>query len=123
MARRFEMTDEPWIRIEPLLPGRADTPGVTARDHRNFVDAVLGIARTGAGWRDLPERFGDWNNTFQRFHRWAQSGVWARVREALGGDADLEHRMIDATVIRAHQHAAGAEKQAATRPSAARVVE
>ena len=123
MARRFEMTDEQWIRIEPLLPGRADTPGVTARDHRNFVDAVLWIARTGAGWRDLPERFGDWNNTFQRFNRWAKSGVWARVMEALGGDADLEHLIIDSTVIRAHQHAAGAEKKAATRPSAARVVE
>ena len=117
------MTDEQWIRIEPLLPGRADTPGVTARDNRNFVDAVLWIARTGAGWRDLPERFGDWNNTFQRFNRWAKSGVWARVMEALGGDADLEHLMIDSTVVRAHQHAAGAEKKAATRPSAARVVE
>jgi putative transposase len=123
MARRFEMTDEQWIRIEPLLPGRADTPGVTARDNRNFVDAVLWIARTGAGWRDLPERFGDWNNTFQRFNRWAKSGVWARVMEALGGDADLEHLMIDSTVVRAHQHAAGAEKKAATRPSAVRVAE
>jgi putative transposase len=123
MARRFEITDEQWIRIEPLLPGRADTPGVTARDNRNFVDAVLWIARTGAGWRDLPERFGDWNNTFQRFNRWAKSGVWGRVMEALGGDADLEHLMIDSTVVRAHQHAAGAEKKAATRPSAARVVE
>ena len=60
MARRFEMTDEQWARIEHLLPGRPETPGVTAKDNRLFIDAVLWIARTGAGWRDLPERFGDW---------------------------------------------------------------
>ena len=109
MARRFEMTDEQWTRIELLLPGRADTPGVTARDNRLFVDAVLWIARTGAGWRDSPERFGDWNTTFQRFNRWAKRGVWARVMEVLGGDADLEHLLLDSTVVRAHQHAAGAK--------------
>jgi transposase len=121
MARRFEMTDEQWTRIEHLLPGRPKSPGATAKDNRLFVDAVLWIARTGAGWRDLPERLGEWNNTFQRFNRWAKSGVWLRVMEALGGDADLEHLMIDSTVIRAHQHSAGAEKKGATRPSAARV--
>jgi len=119
--RRFEMADEQFARIEYLLPGRPGDPGVTARDNRAFVDAVLWIARTGAPWRDLPERFGDWNTTFQRFNRWAKSGVWARVMEALGGDADLEHLLIDSTVIRAHQHSAGAEKKGATRRSAARV--
>jgi transposase len=120
MARRFEMTDEQWGRIEHLLPGKPGDPGATAKDNRLFVDAVLWIARTGAGWRDLPERLGDWNNTFQRFNRWAKSGVWAGVMEALGGDADLEHLLIDSTVIRAHQHSAGAEKKGATRRSAAR---
>ena len=120
MARRFEMTDEQYGRVEHLLPGRAETPGATAKDNRRFVDAVLWIARTGAPWRDLPERFGDWNTTYQRFNRWAKAGVWARVMEALGGDADLEHLLIDSTVIRAHQHSAGAEKGAASRPSAAR---
>lgn len=120
MARRFEITDEQWARIEHLLPGRVDTPGVTAKDNRRFVDAVLWIARTGAGWRDLPERFGEWNNTFQRFNRRAKSGVWARVMETLGGDADLENLLIDSTVIRVHQHSAGAEKKGATKLSAAR---
>lgn len=120
MARRFEMTDEQWTRIEHLLPGRAESPGVTAKDNRLFVDAVLWIARTGAPWRDLPERFGEWNTTFQRFNRWAKSGVWPRVMEALGGDADLEELLIDSTVIRAHQHSAGAGKKGATRPSAVR---
>jgi len=120
MARRFEMTDEQWIRIEPLLPGRVESPGATAKDNRLLVDAVLWIARTGAPWRDLPERFGNWNGTDQRFGRWSESGVWARVMEALGGDADLEHLLIDSTVVRAHQHSAGAEKKGAARRSAAR---
>ena len=121
MARRFEMTDEQWDRIDHLLPGRPESPGATAKDNRKFIDAVLWIARTVAGWRDLPERFGEWNNTFQRFNRWAKSGRWLGIMEALGGDADLEQLMIDSTVIRAHQHSAGAEKKGATRPSAARV--
>jgi transposase len=120
MARRFEMTDEQWTRIEGLLPGRPDTPGATAKDNRLFIDAVLWIARTGAGWRDLPERLGEWNNTFQRFNRWAKKGRWEMIMEALGGDADLESLLIDSTVIRAHQHSAGAGKKAAIRPSAAR---
>ena len=78
MARRFEMTDEQWIRIEQLLPGRPDTPGATAKDNRLFVDAVLWIARHRGRLADLPERFGDWNTTFQRFNRWAKSGTWAK---------------------------------------------
>lgn len=121
MARRFELTDEQWTRIAHLLPGKLGDPGATAKHNRLFVDAVLWIARTGAGWRDLPERFGDRNTTFQRFNRWAKSGVWAKVMEALSGDADPEYLLIDSTVIRAHQHAAGAVKEGASRPSAARV--
>ena len=123
MTRRFEMADEQWTRIEHLLPGRPETPGATARDNRLFVDAVLWIARTGAGWRDLPERFGLWNTVFQRFNRWANAGVWLRVMEALGGDADLEALLLDATVVRAHQHSAGAPKKRGIKRSAARVAD
>jgi transposase len=111
MARRFEMTDEQWTRIEQLLPGKPTDPGATAKDNRLFVDAVLWIARTGAGWRDPPVGFGDRNNAFQRFNRRAKSGVWAKVMEVLGGGADLKYLLIDSTVIRAHQHSAGAEKR------------
>ena len=109
--RRFELTDEQDHRIEPLLPGKATDPGATARDNRLFMDAILWIARTGAPWPDLPDRFGKHDTAYQRFHRWAQSGVLGRVMEALGGDADLESLRIDSTVIRAHQHAAGAVKK------------
>jgi transposase len=112
--RRYELEDGAWDRIEHLLPGRPGAPGTTGDDNRLFVNAVLWIARTGAPWRDLPERFGNWNSVFQRFNRWAKRGVWGRVMEVLGGDADLEWLLIDSTVVRAHQHAAGAGKKGPT---------
>ena len=116
--RRFELTDEQWLRVEGLLPGKKGDPGRTAVDSRLFLDAVLWIARTGAPWRDLPERFGPWNSVFQRFDRWSKKGVWQRVFEALQ-DLDLEWLMVDATIIRAHLHAAGASKKAAKTHSSA----
>ena len=116
--RRFEMDDERYRRIEHLLPGKPGDPGATARDNRRFLEAVLWIARTGAPWPDLPERFGKYDTVYQRFNRWAKKGTWARIMDALGGDADLENLLLDSTVVRAHRHAAGARKKAAIRPSA-----
>jgi transposase len=109
MRHRHAITDEDWDRIKDLLPGRPGTPGVTAKDNRLFVDAVLWIGKTGAPWRDLPERFGHWNSVWRRFDRWARKGVWQRVFEALQ-DPDLEWLILDSTVVRAHPHAAGAKK-------------
>ena len=105
--RRHEISQEGWERIEHLLPGRPGDVGVTAADNRLFVNAVYWMAKTGAPWRDLPARFGPWNSVFQRFNRWAKKGVWQRIAEALSDDPDLEWVMIDSTVVRAHQHAAG----------------
>jgi transposase len=107
--RRHAISDESWERIKDLLPGQAKDPGVTAKDNRLFVDAVLWVARTGAPWRDLPERFGDWNSTWRRFDRWCSKGVWARVMAGLQ-DEDLEWLILDSTVIRAHPAAAGSKK-------------
>src|SRR4051794_4974360 len=107
--RRHEITDDHWDRIKDFLPGQAGDPGVTAKDNRLFVNAVLWIAETGAPLRDLPERFGPWNSVWKRFDRWGKKGVWKRVFETLQ-DPDLEWMIIDSTVIRAHQHAAGAVK-------------
>ena len=123
MLRRHELTDEQWRRIEPLLPGRKGDPGRTAADNRLFVNAVRWIAKTGAPWRDLPERFGKWNSVFQRFNRWCQRGVWQRIAEALNEDLDLEHLLLDATIIRAHQHAAGGKGGRRHRPSVVRVAD
>jgi len=107
--RRHEITDDHWDRIKDFLPGQAGDPGVTAKDNRLFVNAVLWIARTGAPWRDLPERFGPRGSAWKRFDRWARKGARERVFEA-PRDPDLEWMIIDSTVVRAHQHAAGAVK-------------
>ena len=104
--RRHEIKDDDWVRIKDLLPGQPGDPGVTAKDNRLFVNAVLWIAKTGAPWRDLPERFGKWDTVWKRFDRWGKKGAWKRVFEALQ-DPDLEWMIIDSTVVRAHQHAAG----------------
>ena len=110
MPRKI-LRDDQWERIEKLLPGKASDPGVTAKDNRLFVEAVLWVARTGSPWRDLPPELGDWHNVFTRFSRWGRTGVWQRVIEAVSEDVDLEALLIDSTVVRAHQHAAGAQKK------------
>lgn len=109
MVKRYGLRDDQWQRIEHLLPGRKQTVGVTAKDNRLFVEAVLYRYRAGIPWRDLPERFGDWNNIARRHRRWSEGGVWERVFTYLAEDADNEYAMIDSTIIRAHQHAAGAK--------------
>src|SRR5580658_563918 len=108
--RRFGLRDDQWERIKDLLPGREGSVGVTATDNRLFVEAVLYRYRTGMPWRDLPERFGDGIQVHTRFSRWAKSGVWERVLQHLASDADNEYAMIDSTIVRAHQHTAGAKK-------------
>lgn len=109
MVKRYGLRDDQWERIEDLLPGRAETVGVTARDNRLFVEAVLYRYRAGIPWRDLPERFGDFRVIHTRHMRWSRSGVWQRVFEHLAADSDNEYAMIDATIICAHQSSAGAK--------------
>lgn len=116
MARRYALRDDQWERIKNLLPGREGTVGVTAKDNRLFVEAVLYRYRAGIPWRDLPERFGPWKAVHTRFTRWCERGVWEAVLTRLAADADNEYAMIDSTIVRAHQHAAGARKKGATRP-------
>jgi transposase len=116
--RRYALRDEQWERIEGLLPGREGPVGVTANDNRLFVEAVLYRYRAGIPWRDLPERFGFWKAVHTRFRRWAASGVWARVFQYWADEADNEYAMIDSTMVRAHQHRAGAKKKRVkTKPS------
>ena len=120
--RRYALRDDQWDRIKDILPGRDGHVGVTARDNRLFVDAVIYRYRAGIPWRDLPERFGAWKAVHTRFSRWAKSGVWRRLFELLAADADNEYAMIDSTIVRAHQHSAGAKKNTAriTRSAAAK---
>jgi transposase len=111
--RRYALRDDQWARIKDDLPGQPGTVGVNAADNRRFVEAVLYRYRAGIPWRDLPERFGDWKNIHRRFSRWAESGVWERIFRRLAEDADNEYAMIDSTIVRAHQHSAGAQKKPA----------
>ena len=105
------MTDEEWAVFKPFLASRSSQGGRPPRDHRRVLDGILWIARTGAPWRDLPAEFGNWNSIFRQFRRWADSGVWDVILEALAGSGlcDAALQMIDATVIRAH-HCAGGGK-------------
>ena len=108
---RFGLRDDQWDRIKDILPGREGHVGGTAPDNRLFVEAVLYRFRTGMPWRDLPARLGHWKSVHQRFSRWAKSGVFDRIFRLLASDADNEYMMIDATIVRAHQHSAGARKK------------
>jgi transposase len=118
---RKRLRDDQWERIKELLPGKVTDPGATAKDNRLFLEAVLWIARTGSPWRDLPPALGNWHATYTRFSRWGKKGVWQRVIDAISNDVDLEALFIDSTVVRAHQHAAGAQKKKARKRSGARV--
>lgn len=110
MTKRYALRDDQWEQIKDLLPGRAGTVGVTAKDNRLFIEAVLYRYRSGIPWRDLPERFGDFRVVHTRFSRWAKAGVWQRVFEVLSHDSDNEYAMLDSTIVRAHQHSAGKKR-------------
>jgi putative transposase len=104
---RLMLNDLQWERMRPHLPGKPGDPGRTGADNRLFVEAVLWLARTGVPWRDPPDSFGNWNSVFVRFSRWSKDGVRDRLFAAMADDPDFEYIMIDATIVRAHQHAAG----------------
>ena len=105
---RFELTDEQWDKIKGLLPPETGRKGHPSKDNRLILNGILWILRTGAPWRDLPERYGPWGTVYTRFSRWTKQGIWANVFEQISTDSDDESKMLDSTVIRAHQHAAGA---------------
>ncbi|NRT18720.1 transposase [Hymenobacter sp. 9A] len=102
--------------VAPLLSGKATDCGVTAKDNRLFFNAIVWLMRTGVPWADLPARFGKSNSVCRRFRRLAQKGVWEKLFEALKAP-DLERVMLDSTILRAHQHAAG-QKKATPSPNA-----
>ncbi len=110
-----ELTDAQWAKLQPLLPSQKPHTGRPAKDHRAVLDAILWVLRTGSPWRSLPERYGSWKTVSSRFYRWQKAGVWDRLLAALQRRADAEGRLdwtlhfVDSTVVRAHQHAAGAK--------------
>jgi len=112
---RYELTDEQWQRLQPLLPPQKAKTGRPALDHRRIVNGILWVLRSGAPWRDLPERYGPWQTVATRFYRWRKAGIWDRLFAAVqqradaAGHLDWRIHYVDTTIIRAHQHAAGAK--------------
>jgi transposase len=116
---RFDLTDRQGRRLEPLLPPQRPRTGRPNDDHRRIVNGILGVLRTGAPWRDLPERYGPVGTVSSRFYRWREARVWDQVLAALqaeadaGGEVEWDLHFVDATIVRAHQHAAGARRAGA----------
>jgi transposase len=113
--KRHELTDAQWARLAPYLPPQRPATGRPHHDHRPLLNGILFRLRTGVPWRDLPERFGPWQTVYRRSRRWQQAGVWAPVLATLpteadrAGRRDWDRHVVDGTVVRAHQYAAGAK--------------
>ena len=122
---RHVLTDREWGRLALLLPPRS-RKGRPPKDHRRIIDALLWLGRTGAPWRDLPERFGSWRTVATRFYRWTRSGLWKRILDELQriadakGGIDWDVHMVDGTSVRAHRCAAGGKGGGSARRWAAR---
>lgn len=115
---RGDLTNEQWEQLEAVLPPQKPHTGRPALDHRQVMNGILWVLRTGSPWRDLPERYGKWTTIYSRFQRWRKQGVWDRILAKLqtiksrDKQIDWEIHLVDGSVVRAHQHAAGAKKAA-----------
>src|SRR2546429_6211082 len=113
---RHELTNMQWEQLQSLRPPKKPKTGRPAADHRRILNGILWLLRTGAPWRDLPERYGPWSTIASRFYRWRKAGIWAQLFAAVQQQADARVALdwdvhyVDGTIIRAHQHAAGAHK-------------
>jgi len=118
---RGDLTEAEWRLLRGLLPperGRRNRP---ALDNRPIVNGILWRIRTGAPWRDVPEKYGKWMTVYQRFRRWSQAGVWEAVATTLAqAMADNSRHGMDSTAVRGHLSAAGAKGGLANRLLAVR---
>ena len=111
MLRRYELTDEEWNRIAPLLPPEnSGKQGRPQKCSRTILNGIVWIARSGTPWRDLPERYGSWQTVYSRFRKWIEDGTLDNIFRVLSLEAELTELSIDASIVKAHQHSAGAKK-------------
>ena len=110
MLSRHDISDAHWNRIAHLLPGQAGGHGGVAKDNRLFINAIRYLAKTGIAWADLPTCFGIPNSLWQRYNRWCERGVWAKIAAELRDD-DTEWLSVDSSCVRATVAAAGAKKK------------
>jgi transposase len=113
---RYDLSEAEWRLIEPWLPNKPR--GVPRVDDRRVINGIFYVLRTGSPWRDLPERYGPYTTVYNRFNRWAKAGVWLRIFETLAAKSPQSLHLIDSSIIRAHQHAAGGKKGARITPLA-----
>lgn len=118
---RYDLNEVEWRLIEPLLPNKPR--GVARVDDRRVLNGIFYVLRTGSPWRDLPARYGPPTTVYNRFNRWAKAGVWMRVFEALAAGAPASMHLIDSSIVRAHQHAAGGKKGVRITPLAVLVAD
>ena len=111
MLRRYELTDEEWNQIVSLLPPEnSGKQGRPSKCNRTILNGIVWIARSGAPWRDLPERYGPWQTVYSRFRKWMEDGILDNIFRVLSLDAELSELSIDASIVQAHQHSAGAKR-------------
>jgi len=118
---RYDLSEAEWRLIEPLLPNKPR--GVARVDDRRVINGIFYVLRTGSPWRDLPERYGPYTTVYNRFNRWAKAGVWLKVFDALAAASPQSMQLIDSSIIRAHQHAAGGKKGVRITPLAVLVAD
>jgi transposase len=113
VVRRYEITDPEWERIKPYIPEEqeARTRGRPSKDSRTMLNGIFWILRSGAAWRDLPERYGPWQTVYKRFVKWSEAGIFEKIFKDLAADADMQDISIDSTCIKAHKSSAGAKKE------------
>ncbi len=105
---RYDLSDFEWRIIEPLLP--SNQPGPDRVDDRRVLNGIFWVLRTGAPWRDLPQRYGPYTTCYNRFNRWRKAGVWDRLMDAITEAFDGDVQMIDSSSVRVHQHASCTKK-------------
>ena len=111
MLRRYELTDDEWNRIVDLLPPEnTGKQGRPRKNNRTILNGIMWIARSGAPWRDLPERYGPWETVYSRFRKWIDDGILDNIFRLLSLEADPQELSLDASIVQAHQHSAGAKK-------------
>jgi transposase len=118
---RYDLSEVEWQIVEPLLPPVGK--GARREDDRRIVNGIFYVLRTGSPWRDLPERYGPYTTVYNRFNRWAKKGVWLRMFEVLAERSPQSLQLIDSSIVRAHQHAAGGKKGVRITPLAVLVVD
>ena len=115
---RFDLSDEEWTLLEPLMPQSRKSARI---DDRKIMNAIFYVLRTGMPWRDLPERYGPYTTAYNRFNRWSGRGVWKRIFDTLASKSRDSIYLIDSTIVKAHRAASGAKAGRKLRRSASAV--